>query len=408
MVPIAFWMTKRMAKGSGEAWGAYRYDYGHYESWLHGSISNWKEIKVLNQQNNQLEKLESEWGKLRSNFYKGCLYFFINRSFIGFSDFFITKMNLYFVGGILIFNGYLKIGLLFVFIKYYEKFFACVNGLTHADMRIVEYMPKVNRVLEILRMRIKDEHRGKSISETDIQFKNVCFRYEGGDKNVINNLNLSVANKQCISLVGDSGNGKTTLIKLLLGLYDEYSGEILIGDTELREISVDELHTKVAVVMQDSILFNDTIINNMKIVKPDATQSEIMDACKKANIHKEISEMAEGYYTIIGEKGIQLSGGQKQRLAIARALLMKPKIIVFDEATSALDSESEQAINKTIRALKGTTTVLIIAHRLSSIIISDKIAVLKDSRIVEQGEFSELSRNGKEFKELFAGQMQLM
>lgn len=402
MVPVAFWMTKQMAKGSGEAWGRYRQNYGNYENWLHGSLQNWKEIKVLNAEEEQINTFCNHWKILKPDFYKGCLYFYINRSFIGFSDFFITKMNLYFIGGLLIFNGDLKIGMLFVFIKYYEKFFTGITDITNANMRMAEYGPSLSRIIEILKMQFEQRNiECCRLYSHNIKFNNVSFKYESSKVDVIKDINLDIKQNECIAIVGRSGNGKTTLVKLLLGLYDNFSGEIYVGDQNIMDSNLD---TEIAVVMQDSILFNASIIKNMRLVKPDATEEEIIAVCKKAFIHEDIMNMPEKYNSVIGERGVQLSGGQKQRIAIARALLVQPKILVLDEATSALDSESEQGINITIKSLKGKCTILVIAHRLSSIILSDQVVVIDNSTIVEKGKYTDLMVNGTTFEQIFKEQ----
>lgn len=406
MVPVSFWLTKQMAHGSGEAWGRYRQNFGKYEGWLQGSLQNWKEIKVLNAEENQLEKFNMHWRKLKPDFYKGCLYFYINRSFIGFSDFFITKMNLYFIGGLLIFHGDLKIGMLFVFIKYYEKFFAGITDLTNANMRMAEYGPSLSKIIDILNLELPRKQSMETKPKNyDIQFNNVGFQYADSTKEVLKNVNLVIEENKCTAIVGRSGNGKTTLIKLLTGLYDNYTGSICIGNRDIKEYMPDNT---IAVVMQDSILFNTSITKNMYMVKSDATKEDIIDACKKAFIHEDIMNMPNQYDSIIGEKGVQLSGGQKQRIAIARAILVNPKILIMDEATSALDTVSEQMINKTIQLLKGKCSIVIIAHRMSSIMLSDSVVVIEDLTVAEEGKYTELMNSDTVFEQIFKEQYSMV
>lgn len=407
MIPVSFWMTKRMAEGSGKAWGAYREDYGEYESWLQASLANWKEVKALSAEEKQLKVFEAFWGKLKVNFYKGCLYYFINRSFIGFSDFFITKMNLYFIGGLLIFSGNLRIGMLFVFMKYYEKFFAGIGEITNANICLQEYKPSLNRVIEIYQMKFDDKGNEKTELTGDIKYENVSFQYNPGQKHVLNNINTTIRGKECLAIAGKSGNGKTTFIKLLLGMYHDYEGRITINGIDIKEIEEEYLHSKVAAIMQDSILFNMTIKENMKLAKPDASDEEIVEVCKRAYIDDDISRMPQQYDTVIGENGIKLSGGQRQRLAIARALLKKAQIIIFDEATAALDSESEKKIHDTINALKKTCTIILIAHRMSSILLSERIIIIENTKIAKEGRYEELMGKSEEFDRLFKGQYEV-
>lgn len=399
MVPVAFWLTKRMAKGSADAWKRYGENYGKYEGWLKSSLQNWKEIKTLRAEDNQLKLLDKYWELLKPDFYKGCLYFYINRSFIGFSDFFITKMNLYFLGGLLIFSGDLKIGMLFVFMKYYEKFFAGITELTNSDMKLAEYNASINRVLEIFELKFdRKKICVNELNNYNIKFNHVNFKYGIDRKCVLADINLDIEENSCIAIVGRSGSGKTTLIKLLLGLYEEYSGEIMIGNLNIQEV---KLRKNISVVMQDSILFNQSVFENICMAKEDATKEDVINACKNACIHDDIMQMPKQYDTIIGERGIQVSGGQRQRIAIARALVSKPRILIFDEATSALDSVAERGINQTLKLLKRTCTIIIIAHRLSSIMESDQVVVLNDSTIVEKGKYSELMVKGTVFNEVF-------
>ena len=402
MIPVAFWMTKQMASGSTEAWKHYGNNYGRYEGWLKGSLHNWKEIKVLNAEENQIKMLEKHWKVMKPDFYKGCLYFFVNRCFIGFSDFFITKMNLYFIGGLLIFWGDMRIGLLFVFMKYYEKFFAGLTNITNSDMKMAEYSASIDRVLEILNLKFNNNKQIiDDLVDYDIEFKNVSFKYNENAKETLKDISLSVTQDKCVAIVGKSGSGKSTLIKLLLGINEDYQGEIKIGGYNLADY---DMTKDIAVVMQDSVLFNMSIYDNLILANENAEIDGVVNACKLAHIHDEIMEMPEQYQTVIGERGVQLSGGQRQRIAIARALIKNPKILILDEATSALDNLAEKGVNETIRKMKGKCLLIMIAHRLSSVVQSDEIVVIEDARIVETGKCSELMHDGTIFDRIFRAQ----
>lgn len=408
MVPVSFWFGKRMAKNSEQAWGKYREYYGRYEGWLQNNLQNWKEIKVYNAQASQEIIFCNHWNRLKKYFYKGCLYSFVNRSFVGFSDFFITKMNIYFIGGLLVFNGDLKIGSMFVFIKFYESMFGAITNLINANVKLQEYKESLWRVIELLRKDFDEGYMPKKpLHVNKIRFEAVCFKYKNENKLILNNINFEIVNGQCLAIVGKSGAGKTTIIKLLLGLYDNYQGNIYWGDKELRDVKRVHHYVNIAGVLQDSVLYNFSILDNMRMVKKEATLEDIIHVCKEVGMHDDIEQMPNGYNTILGERGACLSGGQKQRIMIARALLFEPDVLVFDEATSALDYKSEKIIYNTLEKLKGKCMIIIIAHKLQSILLSDTVMVIEDSTIVEQGHYKDLLKYDSAFSNLFRRQYEM-
>jgi ATP-binding cassette subfamily B protein len=235
-----------------------------------------------------------------------------------------------------------------------------------------------------------------------LEFDNVHFSYVGRD-HIINGLTFTVEPGQKVAFVGSSGAGKSTISKLLFRLYDVNSGEIRVCGVNIKDLSQETRRQILGIVPQEPALFNDTIANNIKFGKPDATEKEVIEAAKAAHIHEFIDSLPQKYDTMVGERGIKISGGQKQRVAIARAIVKNPKILVFDEATSSLDSKSEQAILKTLdEVAKGRTTIAI-AHRLSTIIDSDVIYVLQKGKVVEQGTHAELLKRNK----VYAGMWKL-
>ncbi|HEX3857394.1 MAG TPA: ABC transporter transmembrane domain-containing protein [Verrucomicrobiae bacterium] len=233
----------------------------------------------------------------------------------------------------------------------------------------------------------------------DIQFDRVNFSY--GEKIALHEINLQIKSGQLVALVGASGSGKTTLSNLLLRFYDPQRGAIKIGGADLREFSTRDLRNQIAVVTQETVLFNDTIRQNIELGRPGATNEEIIAAARHAHAHQFISEKSEGYETIIGEKGVMLSGGQRQRLAIARAVLRNAPILILDEATNALDTESERAVQTALDELMQGRTTLCIAHRLSTILHADLIVVLDQGRIVETGRHEELVARGGVYQKLY-------
>lgn len=233
----------------------------------------------------------------------------------------------------------------------------------------------------------------------DIQFDQVEFAY--GDKIALHHINLSIKSGQLVALVGASGSGKTTLSNLLLRFYDPRRGVVRIGGVDIREFTTRDLRNQIAVVTQETVLFNDTIGQNIELGRPGASQEEISAAARHAHAHAFISEKPEGYDTVIGEKGVMLSGGQRQRLAIARAVLRNAPILILDEATNALDTESERAVQTALDELMKGRTTLCIAHRLSTILHADLIVVMDQGRIVETGRHDELIARGGVYQKLY-------
>ena len=225
------------------------------------------------------------------------------------------------------------------------------------------------------------------------------FKYD--NKEILKNIHFDINKGQKIALVGQSGGGKSTIADLLPRFYDVKDGMITIDKTNIKDIDVFCLRDLISIVSQDSILFNDTIFNNIKIGNINATKEKVIEAAKAANAHEFILNCENGYDTNIGNAGEKLSGGQKQRLSIARAILKKPEILILDEATSSLDSESEKLIQDALSNLMKSTTSLVIAHRLSTIETADNIIVLKDGEIIEQGNHSKLISKAGTYKKLY-------
>ncbi|MFP6593776.1 MAG: ABC transporter ATP-binding protein [Dehalococcoidia bacterium] len=244
-----------------------------------------------------------------------------------------------------------------------------------------------------------------SETEPTLSFKDVTFSYPGGRKPAHDGLTFSVAAGEKIGLVGPSGAGKTSVVKLLLRLYDPDGGRVMMGGVDLRELSFDQIRGHLAVVSQDTYLFHGTVIDNLRFGNPEASPEQIEDAARASNAHSFISALPDGYGTVIGERGVRLSGGQRQRIAIARALLRDAPILVLDEALSAVDAENEHLIQEALDRLMEGRTTLIIAHRLSSVIGADRIIVLDEGRVVEEGSHSGLLASGGIYADLMRDQV---
>ncbi len=257
-----------------------------------------------------------------------------------------------------------------------------------SGQRIFEVIDAKNTIVEIKNPLAIDQFTDS------IEFKNVNFTYDAHLPNVLSEVSFSLEKGKTIALVGPSGSGKTTISNLLPRFYDIQSGNITIDGKDLKEVKIHDLRNQMGVVNQESILFNDSIFNNIKLGVPDATEEEVINAAKVANAWEFIEKLENGIHTNIGEGGNKLSGGQKQRVSIARAVLSDPPIMILDEATSALDTESEKLVQDALNKLMANRTSLIIAHRLSTIQHADEILVLEDGRIVERGHHEELLTQG--------------
>ena len=239
----------------------------------------------------------------------------------------------------------------------------------------------------------------------NIVFDKVSFSYDD-EQSVLKNMSFEVEANKTVAFVGKSGAGKTTIFNLISKLYDADSGEIILDKYNIKDLDRDSIRGNLSIISQNPYIYNMSIRENLQIIKTDATEKDIKKACKMACLHDFVMTLKDGYDTIVGEGGVTLSGGQKQRLAIARAFLLKTKIILFDEATSALDNETQKEITKAIENMKGDYTVLIIAHRLSTVQNADKIFVIDNGKVVDSGTRNYLLKNCKVFKKLYETELE--
>ena len=276
------------------------------------------------------------------------------------------------------------------------------KSISKASYGVKKGNAAAERVLEILETEnpITDMQNAteKATFEAEISLKNISFKYE--DDYVLKDFNLTVPKGHAVALVGQSGSGKSTIANLVTRFYDVNEGEIEIDGTNIKGLTKKSLRGLMGLVTQDSILFNDTVKNNIGLGKENATNEEIIEAAKIANAHEFISELPDGYNTNIGDGGNKLSGGQKQRLSIARAVLKNPPIMILDEATSALDTESERLVQDALEKMMRNRTSIVIAHRLSTIQNANTIIVLQKGEIVEQGSHAELFAKDGTYRKL--------
>jgi len=305
-------------------------------------------------------------------------------------------------------NGHVTIGTLFAFMAGFGYILQPIHMFIGMSEQYFAAQEGYISIKELVDSKYIEKWHGERREERltgDIAYENVSFSYPSApDKTVINNLNLKFKPGESIAFVGPSGSGKSTLANLLLGLYAPTEGRILIDGVPQSEWDMRWIRRQMAVVMQDSILLSGSVFDNIRFARPSATTDEVHEAARLANAEEFILRMPEGYDTAVGERGGSLSGGQRQRIAIARSILRNPPVLILDEATSALDYESERLIQEALERLSEGRTVITIAHRLSTIKNADRIIVLRDGVIVEQGNFKELSDQKGVFSELITAQ----
>lgn len=280
-----------------------------------------------------------------------------------------------------------------VFLGMFFQILPPAKSLSTSISNVQKGEASLKRVLEILEADVKIEEIAEPVSITtlqnNIEFKDIGFYYDKANL-ILKNFNLTIPKGKTVALVGQSGSGKTTIANLLARFYDVSEGEILIDGTNIKHLKLQEYRQLLGMVTQESVLFNDSVYNNILMGKPDATKEEVIAAAKIANADSFISNLSEGYDTNIGDDGNKLSGGQKQRVSIARAVLKNPPIMILDEATSALDTESERFVQDALEKMMENRTSLVIAHRLSTIQKADWIVVMEKGDIVEQGTHHDL------------------
>lgn len=292
---------------------------------------------------------------------------------------------------------------------YIYRFMNTIELMMNLSTSVQKMNASIERLSEILDNKLYQDEQFGIVSKTDItgniEFKNVTFKYPNEKREIFHEFNLSIPTGKKVAIVGKSGQGKTSIFNLLLKYFEVDAGVILIDDIPLDDFTEDALRQNIAIIRQEPFIFNKTILENLKIIDPYMSLKKIRNACKLAEIDEYIMSLPNKYDTMIGEGGINLSGGQKQRLAIARALLKNSKIILLDEATSALDNENQAKIKKAIDNLVETHTIVMVAHRLSTIIDADIIYLIDGGKIVASGTHEELLKKNKIYKDLYKNEM---
>lgn len=318
------------------------------------------------------------------------------------------------VGGVIFYGGYQVIqghstpGTFFSFLAAVMMMYAPVKKISKANNMIQQALAAATRVFEVLDLRPDVEERAGAAAlpeiSREIRFEEVSFAYSPEGPTVLKGINLRIRKGEVVAIVGGSGAGKSTLVDLLPRFFDPTVGRIAIDGVDIRDLTLSSLRGQMGMVTQDVFLFNDTLRNNILFGRPEAAEEEILDAARAAYAHHFIQQMPQGYETVIGERGVRLSGGERQRIAIARALLKNPPILILDEATSSLDAESEYMVQKALDNLMKNRTTLVIAHRLSTIRQADVIVAMEAGRIVETGAHAQLLNGDGVYHKLYERQ----
>lgn len=309
-------------------------------------------------------------------------------------------------GAYLAITGSVTVGTLAAFVSYLEQLYGPLRRLVSSFTTLTQSFASMDRVFQLFDepydIKNTDYAKPIAIKEGHIEIENVSFRYQPDEKDVLKHLNLDIKHGETVAFVGMSGGGKSTLINLIPRFYDVTKGRISIDGHDIKAFDMGSLRRQIGMVQQDNILFSDTVKENILLGRPDATFEEVVEAAKLANAHDFIMDLPQGYDTEVGERGVKLSGGQKQRLSIARIFLNDPPILILDEATSALDLESEAIIQEALDTLSHDRTTIIVAHRLSTITHADKIVVIENGEIVEQGSHQTLIDKQGAYERLYS------
>jgi subfamily B ATP-binding cassette protein MsbA len=305
----------------------------------------------------------------------------------------------------MVIQGPLSVGAMVAFVAYIDRLYGPLRRLVTSSTTLTQSIASMDRVFELIDEKYDVENQPNAAAlpplKGDVKFEKVSFRYTEEEQNVLNNVSFNIQAGQTIALVGMSGGGKSTIVGLIPRFYDVVEGSIKVDGVDIKEATIHSLRSQIGIVLQDNILFSDSVKSNILMGRPNASDEEVIAAAKAANAHDFIISLPEGYDTKVGERGVKLSGGQKQRVAIARVFLKNPPILILDEATSALDLESESLIQESLDKLAHDRTTIVVAHRLSTITHADQILVIDHGELKEQGTHEQLIEQQGIYHNLF-------
>jgi len=408
MIPLASYAAKSLGKRIGKVSTEAQERSGILTSYLLEIFKNHKIIKIFQKEKYESNRAEKLIDNLKDRMIK------IQTVMVRSTPIMETLTGIMIAGliyysGKLMVDGMLGINNFFSFLAAMMLAYQPVRTLATANMGISLGLSAARRILPIIdnKSSITEKENSKKLNllKGDIGFKNVSFKYNSGNEEVLKNINLTIQGGEMTALVGHSGAGKSTLLNLIPRFYDCNSGDVNIDSQSIYDLKIDSLRSNISLVNQEITLFDDTVKNNIAYANLDATEQEILNVAKHSFCDEFIEKLPDKFDTLIGENGVRLSGGQKQRLSIARAMLKKSKIILLDEATSSLDSETESKIQEAIKNLIKDRTTLVIAHRLSTIVNSKKIYVLNNGSIVGEGTHNDLLNSSEIYKNFYDKQI---
>lgn len=406
LVPVFLFTVIRQRTGMSEASKNVKVKMATINSDIESSISGIKTAKAFANEGIEKERFDSansQYRTAKKDFYQAMGRFNASQEFfMG-----IMPAVVIAVGGFLIMKGQLNYIDLITFTLFVSTFITPVRKLTQFAEIFASGVAGLERFDMVMKMQptVAEAADAKPLSVTrgQIDIDHIDFHYSDG-RQILKDIDLHIRSGEMIAVVGSSGGGKTTLCQLIPRFYDVTAGSICIDGTDIRDVTKQSLRSSVGIVQQEVFIFPDTIMENIRYGRPDATDEEVVLAAREAEIYDDILEMKDGFSTYVGERGTRLSGGQKQRISIARIFLKDPKILILDEATSALDTVTEQKIQQSFEKLMKGRTSIVIAHRLATVRNADRIVVIEDGRIVEQGPGIELIARGGEYAKLLKTQ----
>ena len=409
MIPIASITAKKLGRRMGKVATEAQEKSGDLNKYLIDLFKNHKVIKIFQRENFENRRSEKFVDDLKKKSIKIATVFIratpIMEILTG-----IMIAILIFYSGKLIMNGQLNINNFFSFLAAMMLAYQPVKSLATINVGIFQGLSAGKRIIPIIDTKnniSSNESLGElKLNEGSINFSNVNFNYESNlDNRVLKDININIAGNKMTALVGHSGSGKSTLLSLIPRIYDPISGKVEVDGQNIKEVKLSSLRKEISIVDQNTTLFDDTVLNNIKYAKPDASNDEIFKAADMAMCTDFINKLENKFETKIGENGIKLSGGEKQRLSIARAFLKNSKIILLDEATSSLDSETEEKIQKALEKLISNKTTIVIAHRLSTILNSNIIYVLDKGKVIDQGKHNDLLKHSEIYQNFYNRQI---
>ena len=409
MIPLASISAKKLGKRIAKVATEAQEKSGHLTTYLVELFKNHKLIKIFQKEDSEINKADEYLSALKDKNKK------IQTVFVRLSPIMETLTGimvavLIFYSGILMSKGEVDINNFFSFLAAMMLAYQPVRALSTLNMSINEGLSAASRIIPIIdqKNKIKDSDNALplKIKDAKISFKNLNFSYEPNEGKTLELINMDFEGGKMTSLVGHSGSGKSTILNLIPRIYDAQSGDIIIDDQSIYNTTIESLRKNISMVSQETTLFDDTIKNNIKYGKENATDEEILKAAKLSYCNEFIDNLPNKFDTLIGENGVRLSGGEKQRLSIARAMLKKSSIILLDEATSSLDSETESKIQEALKVLTENKTTIVIAHRLSTILNSNNIYVIDSGRIIDHGRHEDLMQKSRSYKNFYEKQIQ--